>query len=545
MKRFTDLYMAIDASSKTTDKVNALVDYFLSAPHGDAAWAVYFLSGRRIKRPISTRTLRSIAAEASGLPLWLVEECYDNVGDLAETLALLTEATDGADSGSPQRSLAEVVDYGLRDLADMPEEAKAERVLSVWKGMSSDERLVYNKLITGAFRVGVSRGLLERALSVAFRLPSTLVALRLTGTIEPSAHWFQTLISSELDAAGPTGPYPFFLANPLADAPDSLGDIASWQAEWKWDGIRSQVIRRGQGVEIWTRGEELATECFPEIAAACQALPEGSVLDGELVVWNAATETPRPFADLQRRLGRKTVSARMQTELPVRLIAYDVLELAGEDVRQMHLSLRRERLEELINRHACPQIGISPIVRCETWEALEERWGEARAHCAEGLMLKSLASPYRAGRPKGDWWKWKISPYTMDAVLIYAQQGHGKRAGLFTDYTFGVWNNGALTPIAKAYSGLTDEEIAEVDRIVRRTTLERHGPVRVVKPELVFELAFEGIQPSTRHKAGVAVRFPRMLRWRKDKPASEADTLDTVKALAASGIPAELPEESR
>jgi DNA ligase-1 len=390
---------------------------------------------------------------------------------------------------------------------------------------------VWNKLITGGFRVGVAQRLVTRALSSVSGLPDPVIAHRLMGEWQPSAVWYRALLAPETADADVSRPYPFFLAHPLEGDPAHLGDPAEWQAEWKWDGIRAQLIRRAGQTFVWSRGEELINDGFPELTTLGAALPDGTVIDGEIVPYRDGAV--QPFAQLQRRIGRKQPSKKMLAEAPVALFAYDLLEAEGADLRELPLEERRRRLAHLYAayrvQHAVWQ--LSPIAMGKTWADLAAAREQSRERGAEGLMLKRRSSPYRVGRVRGDWWKWKVDPFSVDAVLIYAQRGSGKRASLYTDYTFGVWDGDQLVPFAKAYSGLTDAEIREVDAFIRRNTLEQFGPVRTVTPRLVFELGFEGIQRSARHKSGIAVRFPRILRWRRDKPPAEADTLETVRAL--------------
>jgi DNA ligase-1 len=351
------------------------------------------------------------------------------------------------------------------------------------------------------------------------------------GEWQPTAAFARELLAPDTKDADVSRPYPFFLAYPLEGAVSDLGGTGDWQAEWKWDGIRAQLIRRKFQTFLWSRGEELITDRFPELQAAGAVLPDGTVIDGEVMPWrhDASGGRPLPFAQMQRRIGRKLLSNKILAEVPAVLVAYDLLESEGADVRERPLEWRRARLAEVVAGNTA--LVLSPVVEAASWEELTAKRQESRERGVEGLMLKRRSSPYRVGRRRGDWWKWKIDPYSVDAVLIYAQPGNGRRASLFTDYTFGVWDNGELVPFAKAYSGLTDEEIRKVDTFVRRNTTKTFGPVHVVKPELVFELAFEGIQRSPRHRAGIAVRFPRMARWRTDKKAEEADSLDTIRAL--------------
>lgn len=528
MRRFTALYLALDATTKTGEKVAALRAYFRAAPAHDAAWAAYFLTGRKLKRTVATRDLVGAALAASALPPWLFDAGYDAVGDLAETIALVLPPP----SRDDDRSLAQWVEHEIAPLAGLPSPEVQARLREAWDRLDPDGRFVFGKLLTGAFRVGAARQLVHRALAEAAGVAVADVAHRLIGEWTPSPAFFDWLRGEGVEMLAPAHrPYPFFLAHALEDAPATLGTIADWQAEWKWDGVRAQLVVRSDGASVWSRGEELVSAAFPEIVAAARALRAGTVIDGEILAWDDAGAAPRPFAALQQRLNRKAPGARLLHDVPVVLLAYDLLELDGADLRGEPLAVRRARLEVLLP--ILPTLRLSPKVEAVDWTALAAQRERARDHRAEGLMLKRLDAPYGVGRVRGPWWKWKVDPYTVDAVMIYAQAGHGRRASLFTDYTFAVWgDDGELVPFAKAYSGLSDAEIREVDHWVRRHTLERFGPVRRVEPLQVFELAFEGLQLSRRHKSGIATRFPRIARWRRDKPAAEADTLATLRALA-------------
>jgi DNA ligase 1 len=525
MKEFARLYAALDETTATNEKIAALVEYFRSAPAADAAWAVHFLSGRRPKRLISSRNLRSWAAEAAAVPGWLFEESYHQVGDLAETITLLLPPA-GESSELP---LSHWIEQRLLRLRGEDEDVQREVMLQAWRELDRRQSLVWNKLMTGSFRVGAAQRLVIRSLAEISGVDEGVIAHRLMGSWEPTPEFFQRLLAPDTRDADVSRPYPFFLAHPLEDQPQALGDIAEWLLEWKWDGIRAQLIRRGGRIFLWSRGEELLAGRFPEIEAVGALLPDGTVIDGELLPW--LDDGPLPFAQLQRRIGRKNLGQKMMGEVPVVLIAYDLLEEAGIDLRTSPLAERRHRLGTLVATLPGDRIMLSEPVSVPSWDSAVQARLRARQVGAEGLMLKRLASEYGVGRRRGDWWKWKVDPLTVDAVLIYAQPGSGRRAGLFTDYTFGVWEADHLVPFAKAYSGLTDEEIRKVDAFVRRNTLEKFGPVRTVKPELVFELHFEGIQRSSRHKSGIAVRFPRIGRWRTDKKAEEADTIETVRSL--------------
>jgi DNA ligase-1 len=525
LKKFARLFEAIDSSTSTKAKTAALSEYFATAAAQDAAWAAWFLTGHRPRQAVPTRRMVAWASEMAKLPLWLFEESYDAVGDLAETISLILPPPT-RESDLPLSVWIEERLIPLRELGEAEQRARLE---SYWCELDGTERFVFNKLITGAFRVGVSALLVMRAISQAFGLEGKTVAHRLAGEWWPTAEFWTSLVSGEKVEADPTSPYPFFLAHPLEADPATLGAREEWLAEWKWDGIRAQLIRRGDVTALWSRGDEPIAGQFPEIMADAARLPS-CVLDGEVLAW--MNGRVMPFAALQKRLGRKNPGKKVMAESPVILLCFDLLEFEGEDWRERPLFERRAKLAEVI--HSIPggsRFETSSQVRAPTWETLAQARAQSRELGTEGLMLKKLDSAYGVGRPRGVWWKWKVEPYTLDAVLIYAQKGSGKRASLYTDYTFGIWKDGELVPFAKAYSGLTDEEIREVDAFIRRNTIERFGPVRVVKPELVFELGFEGIQRSARHKSGIAVRFPRMLRMRKDKAAREANTAEDAFEL--------------
>ena len=535
MKRFAELFEAIDSSTSTKAKTTALAEYFAAAEARDAAWAAYFLTGHRPRQAVPSRRLHTWASEAAGLPLWLFEESYDAVGDLAETIALvLPPASRGSEE--PLHVWIEERLLPLRELGEVEQRARLEEY---WDQLEGTQRFVFNKLITGNFRVGVSSLLVVRAIAQAFALDARIIAHRLTGDWSPTEETWRAIIGGESLEAHSANPYPFFLAHPLEGDPQQLGERGDWLAEWKWDGIRAQLIRRGGITALWSRGDEPIGGQFPEIMADATKLPD-CVLDGEILAWKDGPPgggtrggSVMPFAALQKRLGRKNPGKKVMEDSPVIFLAFDLLEVAGEDWRQRPLHQRRAKLSDLV--HAIPggsRFDTSSQVRAPSWETLALARERSRELGTEGLMLKRMDSAYGVGRPKGVWWKWKVEPYTLDAVLIYAQKGHGKRASLYTDYTFGLWKGEELVPFAKAYSGLTDEEIREVDGFIRRNTLERFGPVRTVKPEMVFELGFEGIQSSKRHKSGIAVRFPRMLRMRKDKPIAEANSVEDAMRLA-------------
>ena len=577
MIAFAQLYARLDATTSSNAKLAALQDYLHAAEPADAAWAVYFLAGGRPRQLVPSRQLRELAMQRAGLSAWLFEESYSAVGDLAETIALLLpEATSTSEDG-----LAVWVEDKLLPLRGLPPDELAMRLDALWAQLDPQSLMVSIKLITGAFRVGVSKLLVTRALASVADVDAKRVAQRLVGYTDlshrPTAASYQRLIAAESDdehAQRGGQPYPFFLAHPLQrpleEFEASLGAPSDWLIEWKWDGIRAQLVKRDGQLWVWSRGEDLISERFPELQELAPLLPDGTVIDGELVVWrhapeataqqgelmaHAADQAPerlndqveaqleqygiQPFALLQQRIGRKTLSRKLLEEVPVAVLAYDLLEWQGDDWRARPQHARRAQLEQVVAACASPRLMPSPLLHGDSWQALAEQREASRALGVEGMMLKGRESAYGVGRSKdvGVWWKWKIDPLSVDAVLIYAQRGHGRRASLYSDYTFAVWDGAPgdperrLVPFAKAYSGLTDEEMRKVDAIVRKTTVEKFGPVRSVTPSLVFELGFEGIARSPRHKSGIAVRFPRMLRWRHDKTVEEADTLALLQEL--------------
>lgn len=528
MRAFAALYTRLDQTTKTNAKVAYLAEYFAQASDEDRLWTVAILSHRRPRRTVNTTLLREWAAELSGIPLWLFEESYHVVGDLSEAIALaLPQPTQSSEAG-----LSHWVEY-IKSLGAEEEAVKKARVQSAWLQMEHTERLVFNKLITGGFRIGVSQKLMVRALAQYTGIAENNLAHRLMGQWTPDSTTFEALVLTEDPLEDVSKPYPFYLAYALEEAPESLGPPKAWLAERKWDGIRGQLIVRKGEVFVWSRGEELVTDKFPEYAPLAGLLPDGTVLDGEILPFKDGV--PLTFNELQTRIGRKNVTQSILAKAPVILMAYDLLEWQGEDIRARPFAERRQLLERLLSdTHTQGIVQPSPLVPFTEWQALHSEREHARQHHSEGLMLKRKAAPYLSGRKKGDWWKWKAAPLTIDAVMIYAQRGHGRRANLYTDFTFAVWDGNTLVPFTKAYSGLTDKEFGEITAWVRRNTKERFGPVRSVEPRHVFEIAFEGIRKSARHKSGVALRFPRMLRWRKDKPVREANTLEDLHQLLAA-----------
>ncbi len=524
MKEFAILFRKLDETNKTNEKVKALVEYFETATDEDKLWAIALFSHRRPKRTINTTLLRSWASEFSSIPTWLFEESYHIVGDLAETISLVLALP----TKSSSLSLTEWI-LSIIALKDETEEHKKAFVKDAWDSLRSDERFLFNKIITGGFRIGVSQKLMSRALAKHLKKEETEIAHRLMGNWSPTKTTYSELLLHTNITADISRPYPFYLAYALEDEPHTLGPTQKWTAEWKWDGIRSQCIKRENEVFIWSRGEELVSNRFPELLKMAENLPNGIAIDGEILAVKDGQLLG--FQALQKRIGRKTVGKKLLTVNPVIIRAYDLIEYEGKDIRNLSYIDRRQILERMVKDLQHESLILSERVSFDSWEELKEMRKQSRALGTEGFMLKQDDSPYLSGRKKGDWWKWKVEPYTIDGVMIYAQRGHGRRSNLYSDFTFAVWNGDALVPFTKAYSGLTDNEFREITAWVKTHTLERYGPVSAVNAELVFELAFEGIQKSSRHKSGIALRFPRIKRWRKDKPANEANTLDDLKKL--------------
>ena len=532
MKQFAALVYSIGTSTKTNEKLQALQDYFATAPAKDMVWVIAIFSGRRPKRIVNSTFLKNLCIEICDIPFWLFEECYHTVGDLGETIALLLPEQENRNAG--EKTLSYYLEHFISIIKE-PDEIKKAFILDNWQQMDQNEKFVFNKLITGGFRIGVSQTIMVKALAKTKAVSPSVIAHRISGNWDAATTTADDLLSETISSIDHSKPYPFYLSYAVEGKPDDLGNVNEWTAEWKWDGIRGQIIKRNNELFVWSRGEELVTEKFPEYDAFASALPNGLVLDGEIICLNTSAGDgvikPLPFAVLQTRIGRKNISKKQLTEAPVAFIAYDILEFEGKDLRDEIFINRRRLLEQMIADINNPLLLISPTLQVDDWQQLHTQRATSRKKGSEGLMLKRNNSPYLSGRKKGDWWKWKIDALTIDAVMIYAQKGHGRRSNLYTDYTFAVKDGDKLVSFAKAYSGLTDKEFAQVDAFVKRNSIEKFGPVRTVKPELVFEIAFEGIATSNRHKSGVALRFPRISRWRKDKTADEINTLDDLKEI--------------
>ena len=534
MKQFAKLVSVLGTSTKTNDKLQALQDYFAVAAEKDKVWVIAIFSGRRPKRIINSTILKAWCMELTGISPWLFDECYHTAGDLAETISLLLPEPENENNFVAEHTLSFYLETFIR-IEKQDELVKKQFITSSWQQMDRNEKFVFNKLITGGFRIGVSQTMMVKALAKSVNVAASVIAHRISGNWNPAITTFENLLSETVAATDFSKPYPFYLAYAVDEDVTKLEDEKLWQAEWKWDGIRGQIIKRDNNFFVWSRGEELLTEKFPEYNNFKDQLQEGTVIDGEIISLSTTAKEdpfkPLPFAALQTRIGRKTITKKQLTAAPVGFIAYDLLEFNGEDIRYKSMAERRDLLEQVIANTNDPSLHISPVIAFTNWQQLGYIRAKSREMGSEGIMLKRKNSPYQAGRKRGDWWKWKIDPLTIDAVMIYAQKGHGRRSNLYTDYTFAVKDGDKLVPFTKAYTGLTDKEFAQVDSFVKKNSIEKFGPVRTVKPELVFEIAFEGIAASNRHKSGVALRFPRMNRWRTDKKTEEINTLDDLKNM--------------
>ena len=527
MREFSQLFHDLDESTKTNDRIDQLVKYLMEAAPEDSIWVCWFLAGNRIKGAIKTSELRTFASERSGLPQWLLEECHDRVGDLAETISLLV-ATEGS---GEILSLSEWIIKFIEPMIGMDTEERRENIFRVWDFLGEQDFLPFHKLLTGGFRMGVSKGNLCKALARVGGVQPAIIAQRLTGNWSPKTLSLEGILNPGDDEDRLCQPFPFCLANPLQEEAENLGRLEDWQVEWKWDGIRAQLINRGGTCMIWSRGDESVGHSFPEVMNAGKWLPGDLCMDGEILAWGQ--DGLRSFSRLQARLGRKEPGPTILKREPVRFQAYDLLRLDGMDMRKVSLEERRKKLEAILS--SLPPdfpIGLSPLVEEESWASLRKLREESRNRGVEGFMLKKKDSSFESGRVKGCWYKWKVDPYLADMVVVSAQLGHGKRSNLYSDYSLAVWDEqGELVTVAKAYSGLSDNEIEKVDRFVRKNITGKFGPVRSVKPNLVFEIAFEGVRSSGRHKSGVALRFPRINRWRTDKKIEDADTLEIIRGF--------------
>jgi DNA ligase-1 len=529
MQRFSHLVTTLSNTTKTNDKRDLLLEYFRGANDTDKLWLVALFTGRRPKRLVNSTFMKLWCSEEIGIPQWLFDESYHTVGDLSESIALLLDAkrqTTEARTSDP--SLTELM-LQLQALQSTSDSEKRAFITQEWRELSPESCMVFNKLIMGGFRIGVSEALVLQALAAYLEKDPQAVAHLVSGNWNPYTTEFNDLVHADVQVTDLSKPYPFYLAYPLEGGPEQLGAPDEWQVEWKWDGIRGQLIKRGGNLYLWSRGEELITDKFPEIQTLLDALPDGTALDGEILAYRQGL--PISFQYLQTRITRKTVSKKQLQEAPTVFMAYDILEYNGEDLRPMKQSERRALLEQIVGAIQSPHLVLSQLVSFDSWDELAAQMDQARERATEGFMIKRKAAHYQAGRRRGDWWKWKVDPLSVDAVMIYAQKGSGKRSGLYTDYTFAVRDGEGLVPFAKAYSGLTDKEITQLDRWIKANSIDAFGPVRTVKAAQVFEIGFEGISASSRHKSGVAVRFPRMLKWRTDKTVGEIDTIETLREL--------------
>jgi len=520
---FADLLERLLFTPSRNAKIALLRRYFLTQPDPDRGIGLAAITGELSFTAAKPGLIRALAASRTDPTLFALS--YDYVGDLAETVALIWPASP---TDAPPPRLAEVVEA----LESAPKSALPDLVAGWLDASDASVRLALLKLITGGLRVGASARLAKIALGEIGKIDADAVEEVWHGLAPPYLALFAWLEgrAPRPDPAEAPVFRPPMLAHPLEDADLATLNPADWRAEWKWDGIRVQLVATPGGRRLYSRGAEDISNAFPEII---EAMDFAAVLDGELLVMRNGSGggDVAPFADLQQRLNRKTVSAKLMADYPVGVRLYDMLFDGDEDVRALRFDARRARLEAWHARTAPARTDLSELIPFSRFDELAERRAGARAAAIEGLMLKRGDSAYLPGRVKGLWWKWKRDPLNVDAVLMYAQRGHGKRSSYYSDYTFGLWRDDELVPIGKAYFGFTDQELAFLDRWIRNHTIARFGPVREVEKAVVLEVAFDAAQFSTRHKSGVALRFPRISRIRTDKPAAEADRLETLMAL--------------
>ena len=569
-RSFGNLINNLEQCNSTKKKINLISVFIKDIDPRDGSWILLLLMSTRQKRVITGRRLKDILQASFRMPSWLIDDCFAQVGDSAETISLLwpqlkSELTDANIECSevynklfnePKESkpLHWWMETLLPAIKDATETTQNRLILKLWSDIADQDHYLTNKLITGGFRNGVSKGLVVKSIAQAYELDESTVLERLMKPIEINNIWFQELthpVSINRTDRGAI-PYPFYLASPVEIEKIKETPPADWRLEYKWDGIRGQLIKRDTGAYLWSRGEELVNHVFPEIIEMAENLPDGTVLDGEILCWQKDVRKPMAFASLQRRLGRKTVNKKLLKECPTVFLAYDILEHKSIDIRAYNLRDRLKLLESVQLNYNHPCLVIDNEKEFAEWEELIQLRDRARLEGAEGLMIKKISSHYLSGRKRGYWWKYKHDPMTLDAVLIYAQAGTGKRANLFTDYTFALWDDSnknskdrKLVTFAKAYSGLNNSELMELDKWIRTHTIERYGPTRVVEQKQIFEIAFEGVMESKRHKCGLAVRFPRIHRWRIDKPVMEADCIEQAQALLKQNTYCELTSKNK
>ena len=541
LNKFSKLFEDLDSNNSSNKKVNSLTKYFKLNNNLNNILTIYLLIGKKNKRFISGKSLREYYANIYKIPKWLIDECYSKVGDSAEVISLLLQDKLLEKNIKDDISLNELINEILPKLKKLDENKKKLYIKSLWEKISKDNQLIFNKILSGTFRIGVSKGLVVKAISNMTGVDESIILHRLMGELEPIEETYMFLINQKLEQKElDYKPYPFQLANTFDERIKETISVDKYQFESKWDGIRSQIIKRSNNISIWTRGEELVNKTFPELIKIISHFKNDFVLDGEILIWDENKNRPKNFSLLQKRLGRKSPSLKIQKDLPVVFMAYDILEINGKDIRSKILSERRNILEKSFSnlisedKSIIGKIKITKLHQISNWIDLEEVKNSARKSNTEGLVIKDKQSEYVPGRKKGNWWKYKIDPMQLDGVLIYARPGSGKRADLYTDYSFGIWEDNKLVKFANAYSGLNNEEIRELDKWIRRNTLEKFGPVRSVKPELVFEISFDNIQISKRHKSGIALRFPRITKWRRDKNIMEADNLENALKMISN-----------
>ena len=536
MRNFATLFKELDETAQADLKIEALINYFKKVPPEDLAWTVSLLLGRKIKQVISVKRLRKWSVELTQIPDWLLAECLNNVGDLAETISLILPF----EGNSENIPLHVWIEQCIFPLKDQQEEIQKEKIVSFWHQLNSVERFLFNKLVTGSFHVDIPPKLIIKALSSFCSLNEKYISQRLIGNWVPTAGFFNFLCTSNVSDTMANIPYPFNPVVQLDLKVEDLGNINQWLFEWKWNGIRSQIIKRENKVFIWSHDEDLLNDSFPELYELGSILPDGTVIEG--IIIPIRDNILLPSAELKKRIAKRYPVKKILSDIPVSFVAFDLLEFDKEDIRNKSLNQRRNLLKEILNDITDKRIILSGVVECNSWKDLKIARSEAGKKSVDGLMLKRLYSPYSIGSETivsamqsgiltTNWYKWKNDPLTINAILLYARLEQGSTSPLFKEYTFALWHDGKLIPFAKTSSGLTDEEIIQVDSFIRKNTLGKFGPVRTVKPELVFKLEFDGIQKSSRNKSGIVVLSPHITRWHHYKKIEEAGSLNSLTIL--------------
>jgi len=526
MKAFAKLISNLEQTSKEAFKVTALAQYFSNATDEDKLWTLALFTGTRPKRVVDIKALKEFAEQVYTEGEWLFEASHQIVGDMAETIAYFLPKA----KRNGNHTLSEWISM-IRTIFNAERIDQRDAITKAWDTLRPEERFIFNKLITGGFRIDVSLKLLSKALAIVTGKDENLLAHKLNSDWHPDEVSFETLIFTENPEAEKSKPYPFHLAHTLESTVAELGDISNWQVERKWDGIRVQVIVRGNKISIWSRKGDILSSKVPELKPLAESMEDGTVLDGELICFKNGKILP--INNLRTRFGRRNNSKKQFEESPCVFMAYDILEFKGEDIRNKDLAERRKKLEKVILQYYDEHkiILLSDIINNDNWESINSEREKSREHQVTGLVLKNKKSIYGSSRVEGDWWKWPVDPLFIDAILLYAQAGEGGSSKMYREYSFALWHGEDLVTFAKAKSGLEDKELKELTSFVKKNTKEKFGPVRSVAAVQIFRLAFDSITASKRHKSGILLKNPRLIEWLRDKNIEDGNNLDDLKKM--------------